>query len=314
MTESRNGPKGFIVVLSGEIIEIPQDDDKSWLTLFYALPKELVEKFPAALEIPRCPYEVLRTDKYDRIVKDDMMKLLIWDSYSWAAWQFFQVKGRNGNYRDIPGSRPNYAGHSPIWQLSYAIIPYMRMKLETHGLGFQNLYNIPMGTEVPWLTYQQFGNLVGNLTDMIVVEQQWQPVIDAAWEMRSPEDYDDKFSVPKNDFMRKWHHNRSGRSISLDKMMETEDGSVLAIADPRAEFEKDIMDENQIEAFKKSTLTDKDQEILRLRMLGHTEQEIADKLGYKTASAVHKRIAKIASIYEDFVAGEYQKYLDEPNN
>ena len=178
-------PQGFIVVLPGEIIEIAQDDDKSWLTLFYALPKELVEKFPAALEIPRCPYEVLRTNKYDHIVKDDMMKLLIWDSYSWAAWQFFQVKGRNGDYRDIPGSRPNYAGHSPIWQLSYAIIPYMRMKLETHGLGFQNLYNIPMGADVPWLTYQQFGNLVGNLTDMIVAEQQWQPVIDAAWEMRS---------------------------------------------------------------------------------------------------------------------------------
>ena len=39
MTESRNGPKGFIIVLPGEIIEIPQDDDKSWLTLFYALPK-----------------------------------------------------------------------------------------------------------------------------------------------------------------------------------------------------------------------------------------------------------------------------------
>ena len=62
MTESHKGPKGFIVVLPGEIIEIPQDDDKSWLTLFYALPKELVEKFPAALQIPRCPYEVLRTN------------------------------------------------------------------------------------------------------------------------------------------------------------------------------------------------------------------------------------------------------------
>ena len=31
----QNGPKGFLVVLPGEIIEIPQDDDKSWLTLFY---------------------------------------------------------------------------------------------------------------------------------------------------------------------------------------------------------------------------------------------------------------------------------------
>ena len=307
-------PQGFIVVLPGEIIEIAQDDDKSWLTLFYALPKELTEKFPAAMELPRCPYEVLRTDKYDHIVKNDMMKVLVWDSYSWAAWQFFQVKDRSGNYRDIPGNRPDYAGHSPIWQLSYAIIPYMRMKLESHGMGFQNLYNMPMGAEVPWLTYQQFGNLVGNLTDMIVVEQQWQPVIDAAWEMRAEEDYETKFSVVKNDFKRKWHHSRSGQHISLDQMMKNKDGDMMEIADPRQEFEQEIMGQDQIEAFKKATLTDKDQEILRLRMLGHTEQEIADLVGYKTASAVHKRIAKIASIYEDFVTGEYQKYLDGPNN
>ena len=36
-------------------------------------------------------------------------------------------------------------------------------------------------------------------------------------------------------------------------------------------------------------------------MDGLTEQEIADKVGYKTASAVHKRIAKIAGAYEDYV-------------
>ena len=40
-------------------------------------------------------------------------------------------------------------------------------------------------------------------------------------------------------------------------------------------------------------------------------REIADKVGYKTASAVHKRIAKIASAYEDFVTAEYGKYLDK---
>ena len=276
------------------------------------MPKELAEKYPDALKIPRSPYEVLYEGSYGAVAKSDMLKMLVWDCYSWAAWQFFKIKDRKGNYREIPGSRSHYAGFFPLWRLSYAIIPYIRMKFEKCGLGFQNLYNMPKGVEVPWLTYQQFGNLVGNLTDMIVAEQQWQPVIDAAWEMRSPEDYDDKFSVPKNDFMRKWHHNRSGKSISLDKMMETEDGSVLAIADPRAEFEKDIMDENQIEAFKKSTLTDKDQEILRLRMQGHTEQEIADKVGYKTASAVHKWIAHIANAYEDFVTSEYQNFLDNP--
>ena len=48
-----------------------------------------------------------------------------------------------------------------------------------------------------------------------------------------------------------------------------------------------------------------------LNMDGLTEQEIADKVGYKTASAVHKRIAKIAGAYEDYVTAEYQKYLDK---
>ena len=28
--EKRKSPKGFIVVLPGEIIEIPQDSDKTW--------------------------------------------------------------------------------------------------------------------------------------------------------------------------------------------------------------------------------------------------------------------------------------------
>ena len=46
-------------------------------------------------------------------------------------------------------------------------------------------------------------------------------------------------------------------------------------------------------------------------MEGYTEQEIADKVGYKTASAVHKRIAEIADAYEEFVTVEYGKFLDK---
>ena len=48
-----------------------------------------------------------------------------------------------------------------------------------------------------------------------------------------------------------------------------------------------------------------------VHMEGYIEQEITDKVGCKTASAVHKRIAKIAGAYEDYVTVEYQKYLDK---
>ena len=71
LMDKQTGPNDFLVVLPGEIIEIPQDSDKSWLTLFYSLPRELAEKWKPAYDLPRSPYEVLRTDKYDHIVCDD---------------------------------------------------------------------------------------------------------------------------------------------------------------------------------------------------------------------------------------------------
>ena len=147
---------------------------------------------------------------------------------------------------------------------------------------------------------------------MVIEEQNWQPMIDAIWENRTVEDYETtSSSTVKTDFMRKWHHNRSGKPISLDEMMESEEGDIFEVADPRSEFEQKVISEMQITAFAEQSISEKDREILKLRMDGLTEQEIADKVGYKTASAVHKRIAKIAGAYEDYVTAEYQKYLDK---
>lgn len=93
--------------------------------------------------------------------------------------------------------------------------------------------------------------------------------------------------------------------------MESEDGDIFDVADPRSDFENTVISEMQIATFAESTITEKDREILKLRMEGYTKQEIADKVGYKTANAVHKWIAKIAAAYEDFVTAKYQKYLDK---
>lgn len=311
--EKQQGPKGFLVVLPGEVIEIPQDSYKSWLTLFYSLPQEFVSKCPAYMSIPRCPYEVLRTDKYDDLINSDTFLEVVWDSYSWVAWQFFNVPDKGGKHREIPGSRAQYSGDFPLWRMSYNLIPYMRMKFETNGLSFQSLYNIPQGMEVPWLTYQQFGNLVGNLTDRIVAEQHWQPVIDEIWNNRQVADYDNRNSVVKTDFMRKWHHDRKSKPLSLEQIQESggalDNETLTEIPDPSAEFESKILSEIQLDQFR-ATLTDRDRAILRMRMAGCTQQEIADKVGFKTASAVSKHIDKLSDKYRDFVGAEYEKYLD----
>ena len=178
--EQKQNDNGEIIEMKqGQVIKIPKNSGKAWLTLFYSLPQEFVSKRPVYLNFPRCPYEVLRTDKYDSLIKDDTFLELVWDCVAWSAWQYFEIPYQNGSgYREIPGSAAQYSGDFPLWRLSYSMLPLLRDKFEVSGFSFQQLYNVPEGTELPWLTYQQFGNLIGTLVPEIIQEQNWQPMID----------------------------------------------------------------------------------------------------------------------------------------
>ena len=67
----------------------------------------------------------------------------------------------------------------------------------------------------------------------------------------------------------------------------------LTVADPAAgDFTEQIAGEDFCQRFK-ATLSPKDMAILELRVEGYGYQEIADKLGYKTHSAVVKRMEAI---------------------
>ena len=64
MNMENGNPYSFYVVLADGIMEIPQESNLSWITLFYALPKELVEKRPAYLELPRNIHQLLHSEEY----------------------------------------------------------------------------------------------------------------------------------------------------------------------------------------------------------------------------------------------------------
>ena len=308
-----NAKNSFIVVLPNRIISVPQDSYIAWLPLFYALPKELVAKRKDYLEIPRNPHDVLYTDKYDKLIKNDAFLELVWDCYAWSVWQFIQVPRRDG-YGDIPGKWENYSGDFPLWRLCYAIQNYFRNKFETEmDWSFQKLYMMPKEMQIPWLTYQQFSNLIGNLTDMIVAEQNWQPMIDEIWLTRQIDDYSERRSTNKRDFINKWYHAWKQKPIFLDAVVEADEeideDMLIQIADPREEFEVDILSKEKVAAFL-ATIEDKDKEILQMRMSGFTLEQIAKQFDYKTPSAIYKRIQKIATAYEDFLLREYGEFLD----
>ncbi len=304
----------FLVILPETIIRIPQDSHLAWLRMFYALPRELVEKRPAYLEMPRNIRRVLSSEKYRAMLQSDSFLELVWDCYAWAVWQFFQIPHKDGTHHDIPGDWQNYSGDFPLWRMSYLILPYFRNKFEyAMDWSFQNLFLAPIEHDIAWLPYQQFCNLVGNLTDLIVKEQDWQPVIDEIWNNRQPEDYTGK-NIQKRDFMRSWTHSRTIPTLSLEEIKENgasiSGEALYEIADPSAEFETRVLDKMKMEDFKK-WLDETDRKILELRAAGHSQKEIAEKVGFKVPSAVSKRIEKIANRFEDFVSKEYGEFLDK---
>ena len=311
----KKGPSGFIVVLADGIMVIPQDSPLSWITLFYALPRELVEKRPAYLTLPRNIIRLLSDENARKLIEDDAFLELVWDSYAWSAWQFFQIPHKDGTHRDIPGEWSNYSGDFPLWRMSYDIIRYFRKKFETEmDWSFQRLFTMPEDAEIPWLDWQQFSNLIGNLTDMIVAEEKWQPIIDEIWNTRQVEDYNSSQNARKRDFQRSWDHSRTAKHLSLEELAETgatlDDETLFEIAEPRAEFEEKILSQGAVEAFY-ATLTEEDRTILQMRIDGYTQQQIADKLGFKTTGAISKRIAKLGAKYEEFVRSQYDSFLSE---
>ena len=53
--EQKQNDNGEIIEMKqGQVIKIPKNSGKAWLTLFYSLPQEFVSKRPVYLNFPRC--------------------------------------------------------------------------------------------------------------------------------------------------------------------------------------------------------------------------------------------------------------------
>lgn len=300
----------------GEGLCIDYSDSRSWLTLFYALPLEIIEKQKEYLAIPRCPYEVLRTDKYADLINDELFLQLVWDSYAWAAWQCFRVPGKDGTYRDIPGIDLFYSGEFALWRMAYYAVGLIREQFQKSGLGFQELFGLDQKQEIPYLSYQQWSNLIRNAMDRIIAEQNWQPVIDGIWNSRTPEDYSEYYSRVKAAFESQWNHSRTkaGKGmLSLEAIMESgpERKSLFEIPD-RTDYSEEAVTRLCLSQFL-SMLSGKDRDILQLKSDGLPDWEIAERVGYKTHSAVVKRMKRISECFDEYIKNSYASYRETFN-
>lgn len=133
----------------------------------------------------------------------------------------------------------------------------------------------------------------------------YEELAQAVQEDAAYEDFNhDKFNNYRSkDFDRKWNHTRSKiETVSLNAMEsavnDEGENAPLQVADSSVTVEDEVIANLTGDSFWDS-ISEDDRALLRMRMSGKTQQEIADALGYKTHSAVTKRLQKLKEVFEN---------------
>ena len=272
-----------------------------FIPAFYILPKSIIDLCGTECQvIPRNPKLLLASWDAIKFVESDLFLEIIMDSYHYLIWPFMMP----GEKREI------YSGYEPAWRLSYAIPMWLKGFTDAGYLptAMEFLQNAPYA-EIGYVSEEELSAVLSVVVPRVMAENNLQPIIDIAKKYRCFEDFDYRSSRQKTDFYRQWYHTRTKHPlISLECFMEdyaeSHDGEEWEIHDETQDFEEHVLSEIEVNRFLE-TLTDKDRQILELRMKGQPLEEIAEKLGYKTHSAVLKRIRKIGKAYEKYAGVDY---------
>lgn len=122
------------------------------------------------------------------------------------------------------------------------------------------------------------------------------------------EDFSEKESLRKIDCYRKFYHTRSGKEIlSLDKLKENyleQYDEIFDIESEQATPDEEVSCWTFTDRFL-NILDETDRRIIEMRMLSFPLKDIADHLGFKTHSAVLKRLWKLENRFRKYVGKNY---------
>lgn len=283
--------------------EITPFRNAEFIPAYYFIPKSMLAQCGAELRnIPRNPRKLLLDWNAIATVESDLFQLLIIDAYAFMVWPFMGL----GAKREI------YSGYEPSWILAHSpaywiqemtdekIIPTSKELLDNGGIDF----------DFGYVSEAEIEHFFDWLVPQAMAHHNMKAVIETAKEYRCFEDFDHRRSRQKTDFFREWYHTRTKHpQISLESFQEDyaemHDGMEWDVPDESLDLELEAVDQVQVDTFLK-TLTEKDKQILEMRMDGFTLEEIADKLGYANHSGVLKRIRKVGQAYEKFTGVDYE--------
>ncbi|MBE6774475.1 MAG: hypothetical protein E7544_09695 [Ruminococcaceae bacterium] len=135
---------------------------------------------------------------------------------------------------------------------------------------------------------------LGKMMSLFLQTQSVPELVELQKSIATHEDFSETVvqNFSKIDFDRKWTHSRSaaGAALSLDGLIEAFQDAIPVEPLDNATEEVELID---LERKVLENINETDKEIYLLKKQGYSQNEIAEKLGFKSASAVSKRLANI---------------------
>ena len=270
-----------------------------FIPAYLFIPEEIIQKCPQ--ELKRLPLQVgrfFRDWNTIEIIESDLFLDLIIDAYAYMVWP----------YMDVGGSMERFSGYEPAWIFAHSPGYWIQGLMDAGVMPTaEELGSLSPEIYVDYVSLEAASALLSFIVPLKMEKNDMPEIIEVAREFRCFEDFDTRHSNQKTDFYRRWYHTRSSHAeLSLEQLFhpdseEDEDGKKKErdLLDPRVDVEMEVVAEADTDRFL-AGISEKDRQILLLRLSGHTLEEIAAELGYKNHSGVLKRIRKIGKAYEKY--------------
>lgn len=183
------------------------------------------------------------------------------------------------------------------------IITEVKRYAETHNKSAEELIEAEFAN-----VFDRFSNrFLGTMTNILQRVEDVPEILEISKKISTHEDFakTKTKNYDKIDFDRQWNHTRTktGAMESLNQMKEyehneSESAAEFVYDDPQTHL-------NMIETIKSFYAflgDDTDIKIFKLKADGYTQKQIADHFGFKTHSAVGKRLKKIEEKRQEFLA------------
>ena len=270
---------------------------------FLFLPREYLEMTsPNLLEVPRIPAKAVFDPASWDLISGDRFYATVQHGIAWMLW-FHLMPDDDPTVYSIRDPIKRYVFDTNYW------VEKMTEKCIIPSLGVLLADDESRGKVFNYISLMQMDLTLGPFVAEVAWHDNIEDVISVVEEHRCFEDYGKRNSFEKREFYRNWYHTRTRHPmVSLDQYQdeysEANGGADWDPPDESPSFESQVNCQILADQFM-DTLSEKDKQILQLRLEGRTMEEVAKRLGYATHSAVLKRLRKIGLAFEKFAGVEY---------